>query len=153
MDRVTIMLQNKQLIEELINSSEQTSVKVHAAIIDGVSKRIVKNVINSTDDAIKSALREADKELSKNYISKEPWGGYKLREEYQKEIVKQVRNAWVNCLNENIQEVTKNVAEKYQSRLEFAINEFLAKINRQTDAIDDVIKKAVERVVSEKLSK
>ena len=28
MDRVTIMLQNKQLIEELINSSEETKAKI-----------------------------------------------------------------------------------------------------------------------------
>ena len=67
MDRVTIMLQNKQLIEELINSSEETKAKVHAAIIDGVSKRIVKNVIKNMDDSIKGAIEQAQNDLLKKF--------------------------------------------------------------------------------------
>ena len=156
MDRVTIMLQNKQLIEELINSSEETKAKIHAAIIDGVSKRIVKNVVTNMDVSIKGAIDQAQESLRKKYMEdkRDGWRSYyKLKEEYTQCVEAAVRKAWSDEINRSIAEVKEKVAAAYQTRLERAYNEYIGKIESLTDKLDDKIKEAVNENISRRLSK
>ena len=46
MDNVRVNIQNKDLIKEFIESNPDLKVKINNAIIDGVSKRLLKNVLN-----------------------------------------------------------------------------------------------------------
>lgn len=148
MDRVTIMLQNKQLIEEIINSSEETKAKIHAAIIDGVSKRIVKNVVTNMDDSIKGAIEQAQGDLLKKFTEnkREGWKSYyKLKQEYAHEIDFAVRKAWSEEIDRSINEWKKEVAKTYEKRLQSAYNEFIIKIQTLTYNLDDKIKEAVDK--------
>ena len=46
MDNVRVNIQNKDLIKEFIESNPDLEVKINNAISDGVSKRLLKNVLN-----------------------------------------------------------------------------------------------------------
>lgn len=155
MDRTTIMLQNKQLIEELINSSDETKVKVHAAIIDGVSKRIVKNVIANMDDSIKMAIEDAQDALSKKFMdikSNNGWGKYyKLKPEYEEEVRKSVHDAWSDEIYKSVQEWKSDIEERYRHRLEAALNGYINKIDYLTAHLEDKIKDAVDANISRRL--
>ena len=58
MDNVRVNIQNKDLIKELIESNPDLEVKINNAIIDGVSKRMLKNVLNQFDTTFKCAFNE-----------------------------------------------------------------------------------------------
>lgn len=148
------MLQNKQLIEELINSSDETKVKVHAAIIDGVSKRIVKNVIANMDDSIKMAIEDAQDVLSKEFmdIKSNGWRKYyKLKPEYAEEVRKAVHDAWSDEILKNAQEWMTDIEEKYRNRLEVALTNYINKIDYLTAHLEDKIKDAVDANISKRL--
>ena len=142
------MLQNKQLIEELINSSEETKAKIHAAIIDGVSKRIVKNVVTNMDDSIKGSIEQAQDDLLKKFTEdkREGWKSYyKLKPEYAHEIDVAVRKAWSQEIDRSINEWKEKVAATYEKRLQRAYDEFIVKIQTLTDNLDDKIQEAVDK--------
>lgn len=148
MDRVTIMLQNKELIEELINSSEETKAKIHAAIIDGVSKRIVKNVIKNMDGSIKGAIEQAQVDLLKKFTEtkREGWRSYyRLNPIYAKEINDAVSKAWSEEIDRSINESKKEVVANYEKRLQRAYDEFIVKIQSLTNNLDDKIQEAVDK--------
>ena len=154
MDRVTIMLQNKQLIEELINSSDETKVKVHAAIIDGVSKRIVKNVVTNMDSAVSDAIEEAQKKLMLLYMDKFNGGWsnyYKLKPEYAETVLNAVRNAWNEEIGKSVKERIEYVESKYKERLDRAYAAYIEKIEHLTANLEDEIKKAVDANISKRL--
>ena len=156
MDSVTITLQNKELIEEIINSSAEVKAKVNNAIIDGVSKRLLKNVVNNMDASVKAAIDQAQESLSKKYMEckRDGWRShYKLKEEYAQCIEAAVRKAWSDDINRSISEVKEKVAAAYQTRLERAYNEYIGKIESLTDSLDDKIKEAVDKNISERLGK
>lgn len=156
MDRVTISLQNKELIEEIINSSDEVRAKIHNAIIDGVSKRITKNVVTNMDASVKAAIETAQMELHKKYMY-ETWQGwsshFKLKEQYRQCVEAAVRKAWSDEIDRSIQEVKEKVAAAYKIRLERAYNEYIGKIESLTDKLDDKIKEAVNENISRRLSK
>lgn len=58
MDNVRVNIQNKDLIKELIESNPDLEVKINNAIIDGVSKRILKQVLNHYDSAVDKTFDE-----------------------------------------------------------------------------------------------
>lgn len=156
MDRVTISLQNKELIEDIINSSDEVRAKIHNAIIDGVSKRITKNVVNNMDASVKAAIDQAQESLRKKYMEdkRDGWRSYyKLKEEYAQCVEAAVRKAWSDEINRSIAEVKEKVAAAYQIRLERAYNEYIGKIESLTDKLDDKIKEAVNENISKRLSK
>ena len=156
MDRVTIMLQNKQLIEELINSSEETKAKIHAAIIDGVSKRIVKNVVTNMDASIKGAIEQAQDHLLKKFTEdkRDGWRSYyKLKQEYAQVVDAAVRKAWSEEIDKSVKEYREKVAATYEKRLQRAYDEFIVKIQTLTDNLDDRIQDAVNKNIRERFSK
>lgn len=156
MDRVTIMLQNKQLIEELINSSEETRMKVHAAIIDGVSKRIVKNVVTNMDDSIKRSIEQAQDDLMKKFAEdkRDGWRSYyKLKQEYVQLVDAAVRKAWSKEIDKSVKEYQDKVAATYEKRLQRAYDEFIVKTQTLTANLDDKIQEAVDKNIKKRFSK
>lgn len=67
MDTVKITLQNKELIEELINSSEKLKVEIDKKIIDEIVKRLVTKVLNNFNGATKEAFDELEQKLVLNF--------------------------------------------------------------------------------------
>lgn len=156
MDRVTIFLQNKELIEEIINSSDEVRAKIHNAIIDGVSKRITKNVVNNMDASIKAAIDKAQENLHKKFMEDKSDGWrtyYKLKEDYARCIEEAVHKEWSNMINRSIAEEKEKVAAAYQTRLERAYKDYICKIENLTDRLDEKIKEAVNENIIKKLSK
>lgn len=154
MDRVTIMLQNKQLIEELINSSDETKAKIHAAIIDGVSKRIVKNVVTNMDSSVSNAIEKAQEELMLLYMDKfgSGWNNcYKLKPKYSETVRNSVRNAWNEEISKSVKEWIEHVESKYKERLERAYAAYIDRIEYLTANLEDEIKKAVDANISKRL--
>lgn len=64
MDNVRVNIQNKDLIKEFIESNPDLEVKINNAIIDGVSKRLLKNVLNEYRQ-IKIATNNLDERIEK----------------------------------------------------------------------------------------
>ena len=60
MDVVKITLQNKELIEELINSSEKLKVDINKKIIDEIAKRLTAKILNNFNGATKKAFDELE---------------------------------------------------------------------------------------------
>lgn len=155
MDRVTISLQNKELIEDIINSSDEVKARIHNAIIDGVSKRITKNVVTNMDASVKAAIETAQMELHKKYMDekRQGWSSYyKLKEQYRQCVEAAVRKAWSDEIDRSIQEVKEKVKAAYQTRLERAYQNYIAKIEQMTDRLDDKIKEAVNENISRRLN-
>jgi hypothetical protein len=155
MDRVTISLQNKELIEDIINSSDEVKARIHNAIIDGVSKRITKNVVTNMDASVKAAIETAQMELHKKYMdeTRQGWSShYKLKEQYRQCVEGAVRKAWSDEIDRSIQEVKEKVKAAYQTRLERAYQNYIAKIEEMTDHLDDKIKEAVSENISRRLN-
>lgn len=156
MDRVTISLQNKELIEEIINSSDEVKAKIHNAIIDGVSKRITKNVVANTDASVKGAIDQAQDYLLNKFTEdkREGWRSYyKLKEEYAQCVDAAVRKAWLGEIQRDIDEVKQKVAASYEKRLKEAYEMFIYQIEQRTAKLDEVIKKAVEESIMKRFSK
>lgn len=154
MDRVIISLQNKELIEDIINSSDEVKAKVHNAIIDGVSKRITKNVVTNMDASVKAAIETAQMELHKKYMegTQQGWSTYyKLKEQYRQCVENAVKEAWSDEIDRSIQEVKERVTAAYQTRLERAYNDYIVKIESLTDKLDEKIKEAVNENISRRL--
>lgn len=70
MDVVKITLQNKELIEELINSSEKLKVDIDKKIIDEIVKRLVTKVLNNFNNATKKAFDELEQKVSLEFLEK-----------------------------------------------------------------------------------
>lgn len=70
MDVVKITLQNKELIEELINSSENLKVEINKKIIDEIAKKLVTKILNNFNDATKKAFDELEEKVSLEFLEK-----------------------------------------------------------------------------------
>ena len=158
MDNVKITLQNRELIEDLINNSDNLEIAIHNAIIDGVSKRTLKAVMNDMEVAkrIDDAKKKAEDEISKKYfdIQKSNWGYssvYSLKSEYQKIIDKAIKNAFENKLNDKINEVTKDIVKPYKEELNKILNNWVEKIKKYD--IDELARKAISEAVEKRFGK
>ena len=145
MDSVKITLQNKELIESIINNSKNIDVAVHNAIIDGITKRLIKNVANETnlEKHIKEATKKIEDEISAEYLlSKKGQFGYgtvyELKEEYQSAVDNAVRKAFSDIIDEKVKQYT-----------EPAIRAFEKRINDKIESIDinEMAKRAVAEAV------
>lgn len=153
MDRVTIMLQNKQLIEELINSSNEARWAVHAAIIDAVSKRIVKNVTTNIDEGLRKAVNMEEEKLLQKFMDRNTWGNLSLKREFVEAIQAEVADAWQEKIKLEIEYIRKKVAAKYEDKLKLEYERYIANINRMCANLDSVLERTVEKVIREKFSK
>ena len=158
MDNVKITLQNRELIEDLINNSNNLELEIHNAIIDGVSKRTLKAVMNDMEVAkrIDDAKRKAEDEISKKYFNSEKsnWGYstvYTLKPEYQKIIDKEIEKAFNSKLNSKISEVTKDIAKPYTEELNKILNNWVEKIKKYD--IDELARKAISEAVEKRFGK
>lgn len=157
MDRVTITLQNKDLIEEIINSSNELQIQVHNAIIDGITKRIVKNVLMTADDAINKAVASAKEESASKFMEKLgscDWNpNWVLKEEYRQLITARVQKVWRDQLSSSVEKQTEKIIDSYKVRLESALGALLLEITNKTAHLNDIIQKSVENILKSKLSK
>lgn len=153
MDNVKITLQNKELIEQIINSTDNLEVTIHNAIIDAITKRFIKNIENSEiiDKKLKEAMKKVEDEVSQKYLRKEKsqWGystEWKLNPEYETAVVKAVKNAYSNLIDEKVKELVEPFITSFKTRLEGAIGSFEGRI-------DEYAKRAVQDAVEKRFGK
>ena len=158
MDNVKITLQNRELIEDLINNSDNLEIAIHNAIIDGISKRTLKAVMNDTEleKKIDNVKKDAEDKIAEKYFNKEKngWGyttTYTLKPEYQKIIDKAVDNAFKRNLDDRVNEITKEVCKPYADRLNKVLSDWVKQI--ESYDIDALAKKAINEAVEKRFGK
>ena len=155
MDKVTITLQNKELIEQILASSKDVEVRAHNAIIDTLTKRLIKNVQNSYsyDKAIEKAMTEAENDIRKKLLNEKAtdygYGRvYSLKPEYEKAVKNAVNGIWVDKIDEKINGVIDKIVPTFESRLREALEKKLREI--ETTDFEKVVEKAVRKIMQEK---
>lgn len=153
MDNVKITLQNKELIESIINSTENLKVKIHDAIIDAITKRFIKNIENSdvVDKKLKEAMKKVEDEISQKYLRKEKsqWGystEWKLNPEYEDAVIKAVKKAYSDLVDEKVKELVEPIIKTFKTRLDGAVGSFEGRI-------DEYAKRAVQDAVEKRFGK
>lgn len=149
MDNVKITLQNKELIENLINSTENLEVTIHNAIIDAITKRFIKNIENSdvVDKKLKDAMKKVEDEISQKYLRKEKsqWGystEWKLNPAYEAAVVKAVKKAYSDLIDEKVKEFVEPVIKSFKTRIDGAVGSFESRIDEYARmAVQDAVEK------------
>ena len=149
MDVVKITLQNKELIEELINSSENLKVEIHKKIIDEIVKRLVTKVLNNFNDATKEAFDELEQKVSLEFLEKKPnsYYQYQLGEQYRNEIVKRIRNAWEDNLRIEVDDVKDTIIATLTAKLDRMSDDAVKRLEKRYTEVYDNIDKKIENAV------
>ena len=156
MDNVRVNIQNKDLIKELIESNPDLEVKINNAIVDGVSKRVLKNVLNQFDATLNRTFNEISEKLSKEFLDFEygSWSTkYKLKDEYKNHICDIVRQAWYEEMYDDVNKVKEQILQDYKTSLQMACSKYVQQVENATNNIDERIEKAVAKYFKERLSK
>lgn len=142
MNKVTITLQDKEIINELAQD-EQMQIRIKDAIIDGITKRAAKSMNVNVDikKIVKEIAEASSKEIGHEFMTgdyyrkhlKVEWANI-IREQCKKEIEAVVK-----------EELTENLADIRQ-RLNDQLDEWKANIERRINEFD--IEKAVEQVAT-----
>ena len=156
MDNVRVNIQNKDLIKELIESNPDLEVKINNAIVDGVSKRLLKNVLNDYNVALDRAFNEVSEKLSKEFLDFEygSWSTkYKLKDEYKNHIRDIVRQTWFEEMYDDVSKVKEQILQDYKTSLQMACSKYVQQVENATNNIDERIEKAVAKYFKERLGK
>ena len=157
MDNVRVNIQNKELIKELIESNPDLEVKINNAIIDGVSKRMLKNVLNQFDTTFKCAFNEISEKISKEFLdfdNRDIWRTRcKLKDEYKNHIRDIVRQTWFEEMYDDVNKVKEQILQDYKTSLQMACSKYVQQVENATNNIDERIEKAVAKYFKERLGK
>lgn len=155
MDNVRVNIQNKDLIKELIESNPDLEIKINNAIIDGVSKRVLKNVLNQYDSALNRTFNEISEKISKEFLdidNSNIWRTqYKLKDEYRDHIRDIVRQAWYEEMYDDVNKIKEEILQDYKTSLQMACSKYVQKVENATNNIDERIEKAVAKYFKEHL--
>ena len=139
MDKIIIVLQDKQTIEKLAADPE-VQIRIKDSIIDGIGKRSAK-LLNITNDIVNSAKREIKTEFfGSNY-------GNVFTDEYKKLINEQAKSALNHLVSEELKECSKEINNAIRSWK----SEILKKLEEYD--IEKDIREVAEKVITEKLKK
>lgn len=157
MDSVRVNIQNKDLVKELINSNPDLEVKINNAIIDGVSKRLLKNVLNEYDTTLNRAFNEVSEKVHKEFLDfdNSSWRQtrYKLKDDYKNHIRDVVRQAWYEEMYSDVNKIKEQVLQDYKTSLQMACSRYVQQVENATNNIDERVEKAVAKYFKERLSK
>ena len=150
MDVVKVTLQNKELIEELINSSEKLKVELNKKILDELSKRLMTKVLNNFDDATKKAFDELEHKISLEYLERvKPYSNnYRLAENYRNEIATRIRNAWEDNLRVDIDDAKDTIITLLKAKLERMSDDAVKRLEKRYSEVYDNIDKKIEEAVA-----
>lgn len=158
MDSVKIVLQNRELIEDIIKNSNNLEFAIHNTIVDAISKRTLKAVMNDNGitKRIQDVKKQTEDEISKKYfdIKKSDWGYssvYTLKDEYQKIIDKAIDAAFKKKLNDKIVEITDDITKPYVEKLNKVLKDWTEKIENYD--IDELARKAISEAVEKRFGK
>lgn len=154
MDSVKVNIQNKELIETIIKSNPDFQVKINNAIIDSISKRLLTKVLTNVDGAVKLAVDDASRDISKQYLQYigNSWRGeFELTDKQKSAIRSEVHLIWSKEINEKIEEVKAELVGRYKRSLEWAVESYVEKFKEQLPSLPDIIKEEVEKYFKSRL--
>lgn len=103
MDKITILLQDKQTIENLAADPE-VQIRIKDAILDGIGKRAAK-ISNVTNAIISASKKEIQREFFNETYR------FELKEEWKRAIKEQARTAFNELVNEELQKGSNEIKE------------------------------------------
>lgn len=154
MDSVKVNIQNRELIETLIKSNPDFQVKINNAIIDSISKRLVTKVLTNVDGAVKLAIDDASKEISKQYLKykESSWRNeFELTDKEKSTIRNEINLIWREEFNKVIEEARTRLFEEYKRNLQWAVESYTEKFQKQLPNVTDIIKEEVENYFKSRL--
>lgn len=147
---VKLTLQSKELIEQLIETTPELEVTIHNSIVDAITKRFIKNIENSetVDEKLKDAMKKVEDRVTEKYLKKEKtqWGysyEWKLNSEYESAVIKAVKKAYSDIIDEKVKELVEPIIKSFKTRLDGAVGSFEGRI-------DEYAKKAVQDAVEKR---
>lgn len=154
MDSVKVNIQNKELIETIIKSNPDFQVKINNAIIDSISKRLVTKVLTNVDGAVKLAVDDASREISKQYLQykENNWRGeIELTDKQKSAIRSDIHLIWSEEFNKTIQEAKADLIAQYKRNLQWAVESYVQKFKEELPSLPDIIKEEVEKYFKSRL--
>jgi hypothetical protein len=154
MDSVRVNIQIRELIETIIKSNPDFQVKVNNAIIDSISKRLVTKVLTNVDGAVKLAIDDASREISKQYLqySGNSWRGeFELTDKEKSTIRNEINLIWREEFNKAIEEARTRLVEEYKRNLQWAVESYVQKFKEELPSLPDIIKEEVEKYFKSRL--
>ena len=154
MDSVKVNIQNKELIETIIKSNPDFQVKINNAIIDSISKRLVTKVLTNVDGAVKLAIDDASREISKQFLKHKEnnWRGeYELTDRQKSAIRSDIQLIWSEEFNKTIQEAKADLIAQYKRNLQWAVESYVQKFKEELPSLPDIIKEEVEKYFKSRL--
>lgn len=139
MDKIIIVLQDKQTIEKLAADPE-VQIRIKDSIIDGIGKRSAK-LLNITNDIVNSAKREIKTEFFGSN-----WNNV-FTDEYKKLIKEQAKSELNHLVSEELKECSKEI----NNAIRFWKSEVLKKLEEYD--IEKDIREVAEKVIIERLKK
>lgn len=154
MDSVKVNIQNRELIETIIKSNPDFQVKINNAIIDSISKRLVTKVLTNVDGAVKLAIDDASREISKQFLKHKEnnWRGeYELTDRQKSAIRSDIQLIWSEEFNKTIQEAKADLIAQYKRNLQWAVESYVQKFKEELPSLPDIIKEEVEKYFKSRL--
>ena len=154
MDSVRVNIQNRELIETIIKSNPDFQVKVNNAIIDSISKRLVTKVLTNIDGAVKLAIDDASREISKQYLKykENNWRGeFELTDKEKSAIRSDIHLIWQEEFNKTLQEAKADLIAQYKRNLQWAVESYVQKFKEELPSLPDIIKEEVEKYFKSRL--
>lgn len=148
MDSVKVNIQNKELIEALIKSNPDFQVKINNAIIDSISKRLVTKVLTNVDGAVKLAIDDASREISREYLqyTGNSWrGDFELTDQQKSAVRRDVHRIWSEEVDKTIQEAKSELVAKYKRSLEWAVESYVEQFKKELPNLTDIINEEVKK--------
>ena len=154
MDSVKVNIQNKELIETLMKSNPDFQVKINNAIIDSISKRLVTKVLTNVDGAVKLAIDDASREISKQFLKHKEnnWRDeYELTDRQKSAIRSDIQLIWSEEFDKTIQEAKADLIAQYKRNLQWAVESYVQKFKEELPSLPDIIKEEVEKYFKSRL--
>ena len=154
MDSVRVNIQNRELIETIIKSNPDFQVKVNNAIIDSISKRLVTKVLTNIDGAVKLAIDDASREISKQYLKykENNWRGeFELTDKQKSAIRSDIHLIFSEEFNKTMQEAKADLIAQYKRNLQWAVESYVQKFKEELPSLPDIIKEEVEKYFKSRL--
>ena len=152
MNKVSIVLQDKQIINELVNDPD-FEIRIKDSIIDGIGKRAVKlmdanTTIKGVVEKISTAISD---EMVKKVFTTDSYYRKKFREEIQERIEQEVSGEFEKCLSNEVRKLRDSLESEFREELK----QMKKEVSRKLESVDveSLVRKEARDVIEEKLGR
>ena len=158
MEKVSLTLQNRELIEEIIEKNPDLQTRIHNSIIDSLSKRLVKSICNTPEvqDRIEREQKKFEENLLKQIMEPTQYGySYHLKSEYARKLSEFIKDRINEELSSGVAEAIKKECEKKYEEVHDAV---ARAVDARVEAInkfdaEKYMKEQIDREIKQRLDK